>query len=145
MTKNVGGRPTDFTPELAREICDIVASTPAGIEKICKIYPHLPRFQTIYKWRDKHPTFNEDYARAKQQQIEAYVDQLIDIADDASNDYTVDEEGKEVLNTEHIQRSRLRIDTRKWLASKLMPKLYGGKGIEISAEGSLLEKFIDKL
>ncbi len=52
---------------------------------------------------------------------------MADIADDGSNDFTKDKDGKAVVDHEHIQRSRLRIDTRKWIASKLLPKRYGDK------------------
>jgi hypothetical protein len=57
---------------------------------------------------------------------------MLDIADDGTNDWAKQQLGEdgpevEVLNKEHIQRSRLRIETRKWLASKLKPKKYGDK------------------
>jgi hypothetical protein len=64
------------------------------------------------------------------------------ISDDGRNDYTETEDG-EVPNHEHIQRSRLRVDSRKWLASKLVPKKYGDKvSAEVSGPdgGPILEK-----
>ena len=57
--------------------------------------------------------------------METLIDEIIDIADDASQDINITEKGKEICNSEFIARSRLRIDTRKWLASKLAPKIYG--------------------
>jgi hypothetical protein len=58
-------------------------------------------------------------------------DEIIDIADDGSNDWMEREleSGKtiEVLNAEHVARSRLRVDARKWVAAKLKPKKYGDK------------------
>jgi hypothetical protein len=53
--------------------------------------------------------------------------QILEISDDGPNDFATTEEGNEVPNHEHIQRSRLRVDSRKWLASKLAPKKYGDK------------------
>ena len=50
---------------------------------------------------------------------------IIDIADDSSQDRIVNEDGKEVMNSEFVQRSRLRVDARKWALSKLNPKKYG--------------------
>jgi hypothetical protein len=64
--------------------------------------------------------------------MEAWADEIVDICDDASNDWMErnngdDKESSWVLNGEHVQRSRLRIDTRKWLLSKLKPEKYGDK------------------
>ena len=58
-------------------------------------------------------------------------EEMFDIADDSSNDYMAKQYGDgvevQVLNSENIQRSRLRIDTRKWALSKMNPKKYGDK------------------
>ena len=51
----------------------------------------------------------------------------MNIADDDSKDVRHGKDGEELLNAEFVQRSRLRIDTRKWLASKLLPKMYGDR------------------
>ena len=58
--------------------------------------------------------------------VERYAEEIIEIADDAKNDW-MEREGFKTLNQEHIQRSRVRIDTRKWLMAKLMPKKYGDR------------------
>jgi hypothetical protein len=57
-------------------------------------------------------------------------DELLDISDDATNDYMIRKNGdddEEVVNHDHIARSRLRVDTRKWLLSKMLPKVFGDK------------------
>ena len=54
-------------------------------------------------------------------------EQILEISDDVSSDYTELEDGRKVIDHEAIQRSRLRVDTRKWLASKLYPKRYGDR------------------
>lgn len=58
-------------------------------------------------------------------------DETLEICDDGSNDWLErqgeDEKRTYVLNGEHVQRSRLRVDTRKWLLSKALPKIYGDK------------------
>ncbi len=58
-------------------------------------------------------------------------DETVEISDDGRNDWMErqSEEDKEryVLNGEHVQRSRLRVDTRKWLLSKALPKMFGDK------------------
>ena len=58
---------------------------------------------------------------------DAMFEDMIDIADDGRNDYIVNGDGEERFNTEHVQRSRLRLDTRKWMLSKMLPKKYGDK------------------
>ena len=63
--------------------------------------------------------------QAKRCQIEVFIDEILDIADDSSQDEIANNQGHIVCNSEFIARSRLRIDTRKWLASKLVPKIYG--------------------
>ena len=59
-------------------------------------------------------------------------DELLEIADDATNDWMEkrDRDGEAIgwmVNGEHIQRSRVRIDTRKWIMSKRAPKKYGDR------------------
>ena len=79
----------------------------------------------------KHSEFSEQYARAREQQQEFYAEEILDIADDGQNDYmerlNKNGEIEMVVNHENIQRSRLRVDTRKWIMSKLAPKKYGDK------------------
>jgi hypothetical protein len=62
-------------------------------------------------------------------QAEFMAEDILDIADDDSKDIKYDEDGNESCNAEFVARSRLRIDTRKWLASKLAPKIYGDRSI----------------
>ncbi len=143
MTKIHGN--STYTEELAEEICQAIASSSDGMRKLCKENHHWPEPQIIYGWLRKHPKFAQQYAQAKVAQVDIYVDEIVQISDDGTNDSKVLDNGTEVCNSDWIARSRLRVDTRKWLAGKLVPKVYGSKGIEITAEGSLLEKFIDKL
>lgn len=96
----------------------------------------MPGLSTVFKWLAAHPEFVEQYTRAREAQADTLADELIDIADDSANDYydkAVGSEGEtqRVVDAEHINRSRLRVDTRKWIASKLKPKKYGDK---VSAE-----------
>lgn len=81
--------------------------------------------------KDEYASFRQQYARAREAQADALFDEMLDIADDGSNDWMErkrdDGSTDEVLNHEHIQRSRLRIDARKWMAGKLRPKVYGDK------------------
>ncbi len=109
---------------LTDKICELITDG-MSVNKICQM-PSMPSRETFYSWlrENKLGSFDK-YARAKDIQAELYAEQTIEIADDASNDYIIDDEGNERLNTEHIQRARLRVDTRKWYASKLAPKKFG--------------------
>src|SRR5258707_6607330 len=63
--------------------------------------------------------------RAREEQADKLFREIIEIADDASGDYVTTSDGQEVVNHENIQRSRLRVDARKWAAARLAPKKYG--------------------
>lgn len=119
------GRPSTYTPELAKEICDTIASSSKGLKRLCGDNPHWPNKDTIFTWLKNNHKFSDQYAQAKRYQIETFIDEILEIADNSSQDSLINEHGTIVCNSEFIARSRLRIDTRKWLASKLVPKIYG--------------------
>lgn len=73
-----------------------------------------------------HDAFREQYARAREAQADTLADEILDIADDATNDFMMTEQGLK-YDGDSVQRSRLRVDSRKWLAGKLRPKKYGDK------------------
>jgi hypothetical protein len=96
------------------------------VRAICKD-EDMPASSTIFKWLSEQPAFSEQYAHARSVQMEAMAEEILEIADDGSNDTYETDEGDERTNQDVIQRSRLRVDTRKWLMSKLAPKKYGDK------------------
>lgn len=124
--KKPTGRPLEYTKEMGDRICELVATTPLGLAKLCKTYPELPDKETIRRWRYRVQDFRVQYAQAKVDQADILAEECVDIADEDALDVRIDPEtGFETCNTEFIARSRLRIDTRKWLAGKLLPKQYG--------------------
>jgi hypothetical protein len=139
------GRPTKYTDNLADEICDAIATSSDGLRKLCANNKHWPDRDTIFRWLFNNDSFYDRYHKAKQMQITALVDDVIDISDDTSRDTKVNEEGKEVANSEYVNRSRLRVETRKWLAAKLVPRLYGERKEIGDDTQSLLKAVIDKL
>jgi hypothetical protein len=145
------GRPTIYTTDLADAICEAVATSTLGLARICDANPHFPRRETIYQWRYKNPDFSDRYIKAKQCQADLLAEECLAIADDGRNDYmqALSEDGKCELwkfTTEHVNRSRLRIDTRKFLAAKLMPQIYGdNKKDDKPSIGSVVELLVDKL
>jgi hypothetical protein len=123
------GQPTRFNQELADYICHMVSTHPMGTKKLHRLYGKdgFPAPPSITEWRLKYESFSAQYARAKLAQADILAEDCLDIADDDSGDNLITENGKKVANVEFMSRSRLRIDTRKWLASKLIPKVYGDK------------------
>jgi hypothetical protein len=123
------GRPTDYTPELAAKICERLADG-WSLRQICG-EDDMPDKATVLRWIPKFPEFRDQYARAREAQAEFWLDEILEIADDGSNDW-VERQRKdgstyEAIDQEHINRSRLRVDSRKWIMSKLLPKKYGDK------------------
>ena len=121
------GRPDEYTTEKADEICERLADG-ESLRSICKD-EHMPSKATVFRWLKVHEGFSDQYARARQTQADSLFDEVLDIADDARNDWMERNGGDEGwhLNGEHVQRTRLRIDARKWMAGKLRPKKYGEK------------------
>lgn len=138
------GRPSVYSEKLALEICTRLAMG-ESLRKICES-DAMPNRYTVLSWAVdlKHPFYHQ-YESAREKQAESLADELMDIADDGSNDWMErkmrDGSLEEVVNHEHIQRSRLRVDTRKWIASKLKPKRYGDKQT-VAHEGLSLEELV---
>ena len=118
------GRPSDFTQELADRICEELADG-KSLRTVC-LADDMPDKRTVFRWLRTNEAFCHQYTRAKEESADALSDEMLDIADDGTNDWIETEAGLSA-NQEHIQRSRLRIETRKWIASKLKPKKYGDK------------------
>ena len=83
------------------------------------------RYPSITGERDD-PEFAVRYARAMELRCERMAEEILEIADDSSNDW-MEREGLIVPDHENVQRSRLRVDSRKWVLSKLMPRKYGDR------------------
>lgn len=129
-------RQSTFSQGMADIICLRIADG-ESLRSICRD-EDMPAASTVFKWLVDIPPFSEQYARARETQADSLFDEMLDIADDARNDW-MDRRGEEdagwVANGEHIQRSRLRIDARKWMAGKLRPKKYGDKLQHTGADG----------
>jgi Bacteriophage Sf6, terminase small subunit-like len=141
------GRPTDYNAEICEEICVAVSCTSLGLARLCQANPHWPDRDTIYRWRWRYPDFSDQFAEAKRKQADFLVEELLDISDDGRNDW-MEAQGYDgssgwKYNGEHVNRSRLRIDTRKWIASKVLPKVYGtSNDDQVAAAQSLAEQVL---
>lgn len=103
------GRPSAFSQEMADTICAELVDG-LSLRKICD-RSDRPDKATVYRWLEANPAFRDQYARARELQGETFADELVDVV------------GEE----EDPTRARVRMDARKWAASKLAPKKYGDK------------------
>ena len=131
------GRPTKRNPKREKIILEGVAKG-KSLRKVCK--EAGIETTTFLDWVRKDDSFALQYARAKEIAAELMADEILEIADDTSQDELFVEQedasgksAKRVQNSEFINRSRLRVDSRKWLLSKLLPKKYGDK-LELSGD-----------
>ena len=94
----------------------------------------MPSIQTIFNWLHRKPSFFALYARAREIQAEVLADDIVATADAALiGNKTKQSKGKdgkiqaEVFTGDNVERSKLMVDARKWVASKLLPKKFGDR------------------
>jgi hypothetical protein len=129
-------RPKDFTDDIFDTICDRMANG-EGLRKICDD-PEMPSRQTFLRWMEKDTGRQAKYTAAREALMDWYGEEILTIAWDSSKD-TIPGEGNKPArcDNEWVQRSRLKVDTLKFLMSKLHPKRYGDKVPEQEAERDL--------
>ena len=134
------GRPSGYTQEIADVICERLANG-ESLRRICES-EDMPSLSMVMRWLGANAEFREQYARARELQAEFIFDQMAEIADDGTNDWMAsnapDCEGYK-FNSEHVSRSKLRIDARKWMLAKMAPRKYGDKQQidHVSSDGSM--------
>lgn len=130
--KSLGGRPVIYTKELGEKLCYKIATTNKGVRRICED-KSMPSKSTVYRWLndEENAEFRDMYARAQEMRADMLAAEMLEIADDNS----LDREAFVGIN--HIQRDKLRIDTRKFIAAKLMPKKWGDR-IDVTSGGEKL-------
>lgn len=108
------GRPSKYTEALATAICERIASG-ESLHRICA-GAGMPALRTVLDWLTREKEFPHQYARARELQAETLADQIVSIADGETGDGAAD-----------VAAAKLRIDARKWVAAKLLPKKYGDR------------------
>lgn len=121
------GRPTAYTAELADEVVERMHNGET-LNEICRS-EHMPSARTVRRWNiDNVEGFSPRYAQARRGLLDYFADDIVEISDTGTNDYMERNHGDDagwIANGEHVQRSRLRVESRKWLLSKLRPDEYG--------------------
>lgn len=105
----------------------------------------MPSAQAVLRWVEEYPEFGDHYTRTRARSYQLLAEEILEISDDSNGDVVVDDNGREQTNAERIARSKLRVDSRKWILAKMLPKVYGDKvsigGIDgapaIKTEGSI--------
>jgi hypothetical protein len=135
LVKRKRGGQLTYDKETAHAICVRLARGET-LRAICRD-EEFPPESTVRTWAlEDVDGFAARYAYARRLGLDAMADQLLEIADDSSKDFTTDAHGNKIADHEHINRSRLRVDTRKWYLAKLAPKRYGDKvDVNVGAEG----------
>lgn len=129
----MAGRPSTYTKELADHICERLANG-ESMRSVCRD-DAMPAMSTVFKWLREDASFSEQYAIAKGECADALVEDMLDIADNQVEQPLIvdglplEVDGKPVMikDAVSVNHARLRVDTRKWAASKLKPKKYGDK------------------
>lgn len=122
---NLGGRPTTYCEPTVREILERLCEG-ESLRSICRD-ERMPHMSTVLLWKSKHPEFSDQYETAMRARAQHLFDELLEIADDNKADTYIDDNGVVRTNAEVVARSRLKVDTRKWALSKMIPKMYGDK------------------
>lgn len=115
-----GGRPSLYTQEMADQICSHITDG-WSMRRVCR-EEWAPHMVTIFRWLRENEQFRKQYEEAKDIQADAFAEDMLDIADQPPQ---INEKGG--VDSGDVAHMRLRIDTRKWIASKLKPKKYGDK------------------
>lgn len=120
------GRPTDYTPELGDLICALLAEG-KPLNAIVKSVDGMPNLVTVYRWLRVHEEFRKLYMQSREDQADTLAEEMLEIADEEPQ--LQNEKDTDLLKVDGAFEAwrRTRIDTRKWIASKMKPKRYGEK------------------
>lgn len=122
------GRPSDFTQEKADAICERLIEG-ESLRSICRD-EEMPHAATVCRWLGNNEAFREQYAHARGAQADTLADEILDISDTPVTGVrttTKPDGAVETVEGDMIEHRRLRVDSRKWYASKLAPKKYGDR------------------
>lgn len=129
--------PADYSLAMAAHILDLHAGG-LSIVAICA-QAGFPSASQLHQWVTHHPDFAEALDVAKRVYSATLINEAVDIADDASRDYKTvtrqDGRQEQVFDHEHATRSKLRVDVRKWVASRVDRGSWGdSKQVDINAK-----------
>lgn len=121
-----------YKPSEIERVCEALEDESAGLRVLLQRFEMSPG--QFFRTLEADPTLAERYVRAKARQAELLADEIVEIADMSGTDLSVDDNGNVRIDGEAINRSRLRMDARKWTAAKLLPKRFGEK-LDVTTDG----------
>lgn len=131
------GRPSSYTPEIADSICSQLADG-MTLNQVCK-QDGMPDEKAVRMWAlEDLNGFSPKYTRARELGYLKMADEILEIANTpVIGIRTVNKpNGTETTEADMIEHRRLQVDTRKWMLSKMLPKIYGDK-IAVDHAGSV--------
>jgi hypothetical protein len=125
--KGTGGRPSKYTPELAAEICERLA-TGEPLAQICRD-DHMPAFQKVYEWMGRDQDLSGAIARAREVGYDKMAEEVLQIADNPKFGVVEirDDKGATIRTEDMLGHRKLQIETRLKLLAKWNPKKYGDR------------------
>lgn len=147
------GRPTKYTPEFGKLICERIAINPVGYSTLVQMYPDMPDVSTIKAWRMSIPDFSRMYLEAKSFQAQLLVEEIDTLLPDQIKYYT-DDKGNERIDAPSASMLIAKINNRKWMAARLAPKIFGeqkqveelkGENDRVKSELAELRAKLDKV
>ena len=117
-----------YSNVLALKICELVVEG-KSLRWICN-QDGMPAPRIVFTWLEKHPAFAQQYVRAQKMQLTLMGDEIIELADTPMIGQRLKKKADgtvEQIAGDNVERSKLRVDARKWVLSKLLPKKYGDK------------------
>ena len=131
--KDKRGRPTKYNKKLANKICALLAEG-QSIRTICE-REDMPNASTVHLWViEDRKGFSKHYARARAIQAEVMFDEILEISDESRTDIVG---GEDKADNARVQAHKLRVDSRKWYLSKVLPKKFGDK-LDLTSDGEKL-------
>lgn len=118
---------TESRAEIMAAVCELLKEG-HSLPQAIKLSGRDVRPPTILDWANTYPELGDRYARARERGYAALADEIMEISDETSVAARYNEdEVTLVLDATAVARNRLRVDTRKWLLSKMLPKQFGDK------------------
>lgn len=132
------GRPIKWTQERKETAMTFVLQQIADGKSVKSIFDkreiELPTRSMFHTWLIENSGFLDKYEKSMIMRSDIIFDEILEIADETANDEIDLGDGIKAVNHEAIQRARLKIDARKWILAKMVPKKYGDK-VDVTSGG----------
>lgn len=132
------GRPSLYTTEIAERICERLAAGET-LRSICRTSDGVPSEATVRAWAlDDIGGFSAQYMRAREIGYHGLFDEILEIADTTQEGVTTTQKitGTEIRTGDMIEHRKLRVDSRKWMLGRALPKIYGDK-LDVDHSGTI--------